>query len=638
MSHARRRSSAASTSARSCSRRFSASSASRRCSSSRSSASRESARAGWSRSSARSSTIAPSSSPGGTGRCLPYGEGITFWALGEVVKAEAGILESDDAGRGRREARAGRRGGLRGRVRARVARVAAGAARRRRRRGRSGRSGRGVHGLAAFPGGDGGETPGRARRRGPALGRRRAARLPRAHPRLGAPVPAARRSRRRGPSSTTAARTGAADAGTPRRSRSRRCPARRPRACCRACSSARCSRPRPRRAARAGRRKPALHRAVRAHALRAGRRGEACCPGDGAGADRGAAGHALARAKALLQDACVVGRTSGRERSPRSAAGARDDVLAGIRELVRREFVRPAASPRCGAGGVLVLARARPRRRLPQIPRARAPRSTRRPRGSRSRRRSASPTTPRSSSTTTSRRSSSPCGGRRPRPTTSENALARFLVLAGDSAMQPRHRGRRGRVPPCARALRDASGARVVLVRLADALQERAASRGRGGYEEAIAALRARATSEAPRSRGRISDGRSGGTGRRCAPTTLTEEAIAILEREPGPDLVARVRARPRPSTRSAGAPQQAIEWAEKGLALARELGVENVVRHLQMRGLARIDRRPRGARGPPRGARARAPPRPRDRDRDVVPQPRRDGRRARESRRAASS
>ena len=30
------------------------------------------------------------------GRCLPYGEGITFWALGEAVKAEAGILESDD--------------------------------------------------------------------------------------------------------------------------------------------------------------------------------------------------------------------------------------------------------------------------------------------------------------------------------------------------------------------------------------------------------------------------------------------------------------------------------------------------------------------------------------------------------------
>jgi class 3 adenylate cyclase len=31
------------------------------------------------------------------GRCLPYGESVTFWALGEIVKAEAGILESDSA-------------------------------------------------------------------------------------------------------------------------------------------------------------------------------------------------------------------------------------------------------------------------------------------------------------------------------------------------------------------------------------------------------------------------------------------------------------------------------------------------------------------------------------------------------------
>jgi tetratricopeptide (TPR) repeat protein len=29
------------------------------------------------------------------GRCPPYGEGITFWALGEIVKAHAGILESE---------------------------------------------------------------------------------------------------------------------------------------------------------------------------------------------------------------------------------------------------------------------------------------------------------------------------------------------------------------------------------------------------------------------------------------------------------------------------------------------------------------------------------------------------------------
>jgi class 3 adenylate cyclase/tetratricopeptide (TPR) repeat protein len=29
------------------------------------------------------------------GRCLPYGEAITFWALGEILKAHTGILESD---------------------------------------------------------------------------------------------------------------------------------------------------------------------------------------------------------------------------------------------------------------------------------------------------------------------------------------------------------------------------------------------------------------------------------------------------------------------------------------------------------------------------------------------------------------
>src|SRR5918995_2635571 len=38
------------------------------------------------------------------GRCLPYGEGITFWALGEVVKAHAGIYETDSSASRRAEA------------------------------------------------------------------------------------------------------------------------------------------------------------------------------------------------------------------------------------------------------------------------------------------------------------------------------------------------------------------------------------------------------------------------------------------------------------------------------------------------------------------------------------------------------
>ncbi len=33
------------------------------------------------------------------GRSLPYGDGVTFWALAEMVKAQAGVLETDDASR-----------------------------------------------------------------------------------------------------------------------------------------------------------------------------------------------------------------------------------------------------------------------------------------------------------------------------------------------------------------------------------------------------------------------------------------------------------------------------------------------------------------------------------------------------------
>jgi class 3 adenylate cyclase len=39
------------------------------------------------------------------GRCLPYGESVTFWALGEIVKAETGILESDSPAEAQRKLR-----------------------------------------------------------------------------------------------------------------------------------------------------------------------------------------------------------------------------------------------------------------------------------------------------------------------------------------------------------------------------------------------------------------------------------------------------------------------------------------------------------------------------------------------------
>jgi class 3 adenylate cyclase/tetratricopeptide (TPR) repeat protein len=39
------------------------------------------------------------------GRCLAYGDGVTLWALGEIVKAQAGILEQDTAGHVRAKVR-----------------------------------------------------------------------------------------------------------------------------------------------------------------------------------------------------------------------------------------------------------------------------------------------------------------------------------------------------------------------------------------------------------------------------------------------------------------------------------------------------------------------------------------------------
>jgi class 3 adenylate cyclase len=39
------------------------------------------------------------------GRSLPYGEGVTFWALAEIVKAQAGILETDSADAAREKLR-----------------------------------------------------------------------------------------------------------------------------------------------------------------------------------------------------------------------------------------------------------------------------------------------------------------------------------------------------------------------------------------------------------------------------------------------------------------------------------------------------------------------------------------------------
>ena len=44
------------------------------------------------------------------GRSLPYGEGVSFWALGEIVKAQVGVLETDDEAAAEDQAARGDRG------------------------------------------------------------------------------------------------------------------------------------------------------------------------------------------------------------------------------------------------------------------------------------------------------------------------------------------------------------------------------------------------------------------------------------------------------------------------------------------------------------------------------------------------
>ncbi len=119
------------------------------------------------------------------GRCLPYGEGITFWALGEVVKSHAGILENDTPDEAAEKLRlaARLRGGRRGRTR--VDPLAARAAGRSRRGGRGRRAGGVVRRVAELPRGDRLEEPVRPRDRGSALGRSGDARVHRAPVRTG---------------------------------------------------------------------------------------------------------------------------------------------------------------------------------------------------------------------------------------------------------------------------------------------------------------------------------------------------------------------------------------------------------------------------------------------------------------------
>ena len=353
------------------------------------------------------------------GRCLPYGEGIAFWALGEVVKAECGILESDSPGEARAKLERAHP-----RERAGPA-VAAGAARAAGRGERgAGRAGGVVHGLAALLPVAGGGGAGGARVRGSALGRRRVARLPRAPGRLVGGVPLAASCARRGRSCRSTIATWAAGlrnattinlapltdeetarligvahaaGGAARRRRSRRCWSGRGATRCTPRSSCGCS-------PTAGSWRAEVPGSVQA--LIAARLDTLT-----AGAEEPAPGRLRGRQGVLGGRAAAMG-----DRDPR-------EVEQALHELARKELVRPARSESMAGeaeyGFWHALVRDVCYAQIPRAARA-APPPSARPPGSSGRQASGARTWPTCSPTTTCRRSSSPAP-----PGTSDTGRAR---------------------------------------------------------------------------------------------------------------------------------------------------------------------------------------------------------------------
>ena len=129
------------------------------------------------------------------GRSPPYPEGVSFWALGEIVKDQAGMLESDGAAAAADKLHAAVARPRPEHGRCQPHRRTPAIARRARGRGAGerGPARRSLRRMAPFPRGARAPALARPRLRGPPVGRRRAARLHRAPRRLGPGGPDAHR-------------------------------------------------------------------------------------------------------------------------------------------------------------------------------------------------------------------------------------------------------------------------------------------------------------------------------------------------------------------------------------------------------------------------------------------------------------
>lgn len=295
--------------------------------------------------------------------------------------------------------------------------------------------------------------------------------------------------------------------------------------------------------------------------------------------------------KGLLQDASVVGRTFWSGAAVAIGGRDADVVQAGIHELVRREFVRPVRVSSVTGQDEFSIWHALVRDvAYQQIPRAR--RAEKHVAAAAWIEETAQERVADHAEILVhhyeqalelSRAAGEEGADLR-------NALARALVLAGDRAMLLDITAAASAYMRALELSADGLGRGATLVKLAGALQEQGRlPESEQAYEEAIPALEG-ANDEHAAALARLGLARAlwrhGHTSRA---RELIVETIATLERDPGPDLVAAYE-RAAANDAIGGRSEEGIVWAEKAIALASQVGVENISRTLQMRGLARIN------------------------------------------------
>ena len=295
--------------------------------------------------------------------------------------------------------------------------------------------------------------------------------------------------------------------------------------------------------------------------------------------------------KSLLHDASVVGRTFWTGAVAAVGQRQRDEALAGLLELVRREFIRPVRSSSMKGEEEFSIWHALVRDvAYQQIPRA--PRAQKHVAVAAWIEESAQERVPDHAEILVHHYEQAlelarAAGEERP---DLRDALARFLLLSGDRAMQLDIAAAEAAYRRALELSADKAGSAAVLVRLADALQEQGRlPDAEDAYERALSALGAAGDDHAA-ALAMVGLARAlWRHGQTARARELTRDAIPILERRPGPELLLAYE-RAAGEDAMGGRPNEGLEWAEKGIELANELGIENMVRHLQFRGLARLE------------------------------------------------